>query len=195
MVLATSDRPADRIVARFRTDPEEVRAAASALTPTGVTIGKGWTKRGLLVLGLAIGAGWALGSPYWPPGWTAPVTTAALSFVLGGIAAIALNVLLFRRQQRLLTAMAREAEVVEVTVSCGERSIVWATPAISHSLNYADIDAATELNNVVLIRYKLFVLHIPARGFSTSGDKGYLLDTLRRHVAPDRLTGLTVPQG
>ncbi len=43
---------------------------------------------------------------------------------------------------------------------------------------------------MLLIRYRLFVLYVPARGFTSAEDKAYLMGALRAHVAPEKLAGL-----
>lgn len=187
--------PEGRVVARFHTVPDEVRRAPNAFTPPAISIGTGWGKRGLLALGLAIGALWALGAPYWPAGWTGPVTTAALAFVIGILAALWINFRLWKRQQRYLEVRARESETEDVTVSCLPGGIAWTTPAISHTVSYDAIDEVMEHEGLVLIRYRLFVLHIPERGFAGAADKAFLMDTLFRQVAADRLIGLAAVQG
>ena len=187
--------PDGRVVARFHTVPDEVRRAPNAFTPPAISIGTGWGKRGLLALGLAIGALWALGAPYWPAEWTRPVTTGAFAFAAGIVAALWINFRLWKRQQPYLEIRAREADTEDVTVTCLAHGIAWATPAISHTVQYDAIDEVMEHDGLVLIRYRLFVLHIPERGFAVAADKAFLMDTLFRRVAADKLIGLAAVQG
>ncbi len=193
--MAEAIPAAGRVVARFHSTPDEVRRAPNAFTPPALQIGTRWGKRGLLALGLAIGAGWALAAPYWPEGWSRPVMTASVAFLLGIVAALWINFRLWKGQQRFLEGLAREADTEDVVVTCFPDRIVWATPSISHAITYDGMDEVLEQQGLVLIRFKLFVLHIPERGFATPEDKTFLMDTLYRRVAADKLIGLAAAQG
>ncbi len=176
------------MVARFRTDPGEVVASGVSFTPP-LHFAMPFGKAGLYVFGLVLGVLIAFGRDYLP-GWPDWLSTSLFSLVVGLLLSTLLWTALGRRNQRLLAAIGRTEETQEVTVSCGDEVLTWSTAEISHRLAYAAIDEAKEQGDMLLIRYKLFVLYVPARGFASPEDRDYLIGALCAHVAPEKLAGL-----
>lgn len=185
--------PGGRVVARFRTEPAEVWATGSAFIPP-LHIGIPGGKRGLFVLGLAAGMVLALGGDYLP-GWPNWLTWVLWGLVCGLFLSTMLWIQLGNRSQRQMSVMARRDEAQEVTVTCHEGGLSWATPEIVHSLAYRAIDQATENTGTVLIRYKLFVLYIPPRCFLSPDDKDHLIQALTAALPPEKRAGLAVAEG
>lgn len=186
-------KPGGRVVARFHTEPAEVWATGSAFIPP-LHIGIPGGKKGLFVLGLAAGMVLALGRDYLP-GWPNWLTWVLWGLVSGLFLSTTLWILLGRRSQRHMAVMARQNETQEATVTCHEDGLSWATPEIVHTLAYRAIDQAAENAGTILIRYRLFVLYVPPRGFLSPDDRDHLIGALTAALPPDKRAGLAVAEG
>lgn len=177
-----------RVVARFQTRSSEIFATGTPFHPAPPLAGA-WAKPLLFAAGLVIGVIIAFGGdilPVWP--WW-------LNWVLPGVVVGFFLSTLFwlrmgKRSQKEMAKLARIDESQDVTVTCHASGLSWATASVIHYIAYGGIDQVVEQGGTVLIRYKLFVVYVPDRGFATPEDKAHLLDALRATVAPEKLAGL-----
>ncbi len=177
-----------RVVARFHTRPAEIWAMGGAFVPP-LHIGTRWGKRGLFVICFAIGILMAFGQDFLS-GWPAWLSWFLPGMVLGLFLSTALWYAMGLRSRRQMAVLGRETETQDVTVTCHEAGLSWATPEITHYLAYDGLDEVKEQSGTILIRYKLFIFYVPPRGFASPEDKAAFIDALRRNVPVERLTGL-----
>jgi hypothetical protein len=94
-----------------------------------------------------------------------------------------------------MAALAREDEAQDVEVSCLPEGLIWSASGITHVMSYAAMEQVVVKEQLLLIRHRLFVFYVPARGFASPSDRAFLVQALRQNVAPEKITGLEAGQG